>query len=135
MRINEVPGAITVNNLSYFERKKADNSKYTEATAKEKNKSLYKESEYFFHTPSLKPVIETTEIAIDPPPPKDENDNKLGSIMAIGTSVTMSFISVLQGVQALNRIRSKQSTLQAEMLTLVTVLCMLVASVLFPVLA
>ncbi len=134
IRINEIPGAITLNNLSYYEVEKADNSKYTEATAKEKNQSLYKESEYFFHTPSLKPVIEKTVIEIDQPPEKETQDNKIGALMSIGTSVTMSFISVLQGVQAVGRISRGESTFKSELPTIITVIAILIASVLFPVL-
>ncbi len=135
IRINEIPGAITLNNLSYYEREKADNSKYTEATAKEKNQSLYKESEYFFHTPSIKPALEKKVIDIDPPPPKETDDNRISALMAIGTSVTMSFISILQGVQALGRITRGESTVKGELITIVSVISILLAAVLFPILA
>ena len=134
IRINEIPGTLTINRLSYFEKEKADNSRFTPATAKEKNQNLYKESEYFFHTPSLKPVIENKEIAIEPPPPKETDDNRISSVMAIGTSITMSFISLLQGVQAIQRISRHEATWRDELATLVTVGAMVLASVAFPIL-
>ena len=134
IRINEIPGTLTINRLSHFEKERKDNSRYTEVTAKEKNQNLYKESELFFHTPSLKPVVEETEIAIEPPPPKESDDNRISSVMSIGTSITMSFISLLQGVQAIQRISRNESTWSSELGTLITVGAMLLASVAFPIL-
>ncbi len=134
IRINEIPGTVTINRLSPYAKERKDNSRYTEVTAKEKNQNLYKESEMFFHTPSLKPVIEDTELAIDPPPQKETDDNRISSVMAIGTSITMSFISVLQGVQAIQRISRHETTFSAELGTLITVGAMLIASVAFPIL-
>ena len=115
---------INVNGLKEFNIIREDNSNYGDITGKEKNVSLYKENELFFHTPNLKMVSEHTIINLESPP-NQENKNQMPTILAMGTFITFAVTSVSSLVTALIR---------RDIVSVITSIAMLCGSIIFPIL-
>lgn len=133
LRMNSTTNLAGINNLFAISLERQDNSKYTKTTAKERKSNLYKENEYFFHTPNLKPIIEKVEIEIESPPTK-ERDSQLPLILTVGASAVMSLSSLAACTFSLINIKKGASTLEDEAMTLILGGSLLLGSILFPVL-
>lgn len=133
VRINTIKDLITINGLAETNLPKEDNSMYTKITAKEKKSSLYKENEYFFHTPNLKPVIEKVVIEIENPPLK-ERDMQLPLFLSIGASAVFSISSLATCIFSYVSIVQGKSTWNDEAMNFVIGFSLLIGSLLFPIL-
>mgnify|MGYP004505174037 FL=1 len=133
VRINTIKDLITINGLAETDLPKEDNSMYTKITAKEKKSSLYKENEYFFHTPNLKPVIEKVVIEIENPPLK-ERDMQLPLFLSIGASAVFSISSLATCIFSYVSIVQGKSTWNDEAMNFVIGFSLLIGSLLFPIL-
>ncbi len=133
IRINNIPSLVKVNSLQIYRLSRNTNSKFTDLTSKEKNTNLYKENEYFFHTPSLRPSVENEQISLIDPPEKVENA-KTPAFLTIGSSVVMSIVSMITGVTSLFKLASGTSTLEQELLSIVTCVSLAVGTIVFPIL-
>ena len=132
IRINEISNKVKINSLSSYNLRKDDNTKYTPITSKQKNINLYKENEYFFHTPSLKPVIEKEVIELEQPP-KKELGTQTPFLITAGASLIMGIASLVTGLVSIVNIVSGKSTIFNELVSLVMCVAMLVGTVVFPI--
>lgn len=131
-RIQKKEGKIKINQLIPISLQREDNHNYEKVTNKEKKALLYKENEYFFHTPSLKPILETAEIEIENPPAK-ERDRQLPLILTVGSSLVMALVSLATCAFSFISIKNGTSTWQAESLSIIIGISLFIGSVLFPV--
>lgn len=93
--INNPRNSVSVNGLKiYDEQNLKPNNKYDPVTDEDKITILYREDEYFYHTPRLKEIIEEKEVSIDAPPSPFEKED-LPFWLSIGTTLTMGASSFI----------------------------------------
>lgn len=97
IEINNPNNLIQVQGLmAYSKLENEKNNTYQKSKSEEKNVELYKEKDYFYHTPRLKEEIIEEEILIDAPPaPQVKDDAPL--ILTIGSTITMAASSLMMG--------------------------------------
>jgi len=98
------------------------------------NIELYKEEDYFTHTPRLRTEIEKEKINIDPPPsPIQLNDTPL--IFQIATMFTTGMMSFMNGFLAISGLMSGTRTLASALPSLIMCVTMLIGTMLIPTLS
>ena len=112
----------------------ASNSQYENLTDDERNVQLYKESDYFYHIPRLREVIEEKEVSIDAPPSSEKKD-EAPLILTIGSTITMSASSLMMGWNVGYGLLATNRTIWAVIPQIVMCLSMLVGSLIIPRLA
>ena len=133
IRINDIDNLVMINGLGQTTLHNEDNSSYTKVTMREKKINLYKENEYFFHTPNLKPVIEEVIIEIENPPLKDK-DMQLPLFLSIGASAVFSISSLATCLFSYISIVQGKSTWDEEAMNFIIGISLLIGSLLFPIL-
>ena len=89
--VNNPGGGVKVQGLNlYSEQVVSDNTKYSPVTEEESCIDLYKEDDYFSHTPRLRTVFEDETIVIDAPPGNQAPEEDMPFLLTIGTSLTMA---------------------------------------------
>ena len=89
--VNNPGGGVKVQGLNpYSEQVVSDNTKYSPVTEEESCIDLYKEDDYFSHTPRLRTVFEDEIIVIDAPPGNQALEEDMPFLLTIGTSLTMA---------------------------------------------
>ena len=109
-----------------------DNSIYDNISDDDKSLDLYKEDEYFFHSPRLKSVVEQKEVEIDSPTPCETRD-EIPFILQIGSSLTMLAFSGVTFYDAYNTYQ-ETGEISSVITQLVMAIAMLVGSLVFPIL-
>ncbi len=133
IRVSNIAEKTQINGLIPYTREKEDNTKVEEISNKDKYTGLYKESDYFFHRPNIKPAIEPVEVSIDIPPQKEKGD-QTPMILSMGASVVMCISSMSTGLVSIYNILTKKSTFTEEISNVIMCIGMLIATLLIPVL-
>ena len=93
--INNPNNLIRVAGLkAYNDTNQFDNTKYDKVSEEDKSVTLYKEDDYFFHTPRIQEIVENEVIKIQAPPPSEDKD-EMPWLLTIGSSVTMSASAIM----------------------------------------
>ena len=108
-----------------------DNTNYQEVSEEDKNVDLYSEDDYFFHTPTIKEVLEEQEIHIDTPP-ANQNEKSNSALMTIGMSITMVSSTIMMGYNVFNQIFSGTSTIKQALPQIIMLVAMLIGTLLIP---
>ena len=131
IRVNNPVNKILVRGLSSYTDNVADNTKYTPVSDDEANKPLYKDEEYFFHTPRLITTLENEDIEIDSPP-SSENTEELPFLLSIGTSVTMVASSLMTGYTIFAGLANGTKTIVDSIPQIIMCVTMVLGSLLIP---
>ena len=108
-----------------------DNTNYQEVSEEDKNVDLYSEDDYFFHTPTIKEVLEEQEIKIDTPP--DNQNEKTGSVlMTVGMSITMLSTTFMMGYSTFTQIMKKDTAISEVIPQIVMLVAMVIGTLLIP---
>ena len=93
--VNNPGSGVRVQGLNlYSESEVIDNTKYSPVTEEESGIDLYKDDDYFSHTPRLRTVFEGETIEIDAPPGNQDSAEELPFLLSIGSSLTMVASSI-----------------------------------------
>ena len=98
----------------------------------DENIELYNEDEYFANSPRIVDKIVPEECVIDKPPNKQEKSDSTQLILTLGTSLSMSIVSIITLINAIDRITEDMST-KKIMLTVATPIAMLISMLLLPI--
>lgn len=108
IEVNNPSNLVTTSGMTEISRKSPDgkdNTAYTDVTEEERNVALYREDEYFYHTPRLRQIIEPETIQIDSPPGNQDKDNSpfwltMGMSLVMGASSFMMAWNVYRGLSS-----------------------------------
>lgn len=93
--INNPSGGVRVQGLNpYTEQVITDNTKYSPVSEEENSIDLYKDDDYFSHTPRLRTIFEGETVEIDAPPGNQDSAEELPFLLSIGSSLTMVASSI-----------------------------------------
>ena len=96
-----------------------------------KNEDLYQDEDYFLKSPRMRKTIETFNMSIDSPPPKN-NIQETPLIMTLGPMLTMGASSLITLTNTLEAISSKEKTLKQSIPSLVITISMILAMFVWP---
>ena len=99
----------------------------------EENIELYKDEDYFLRAPRFKTVVEKETMVIDPPPGKVVLE-EIPAIFLIGSSLTVSSMSIMTIFTTLDSVFSKTRTLKSALPSLIGGVVMLLSMLLWPML-
>lgn len=133
-KINNLNQQVNVQLEEYkqFEMLGSENQ-YTPVKETEKQITLYKDDQVFFHTPRLKETSEEHIIKIVPPPPKIEDDGP-PAILTLGATVMMGLSSSITGIIAIFNLATRRTTLLNSITEISVCLFMIIGTVCFPIL-
>ena len=132
IKINNPKQCVAVSGIgAYEELDVTDNTQYKPVTDEEANVDLYDEDDYFYHMPRLVPTIEPVEFEIDSPPAGDTTE-ELPFLLTIGSSITMAASTIMMGFSLFSGISSGQRTWLQALPQMVTMGCMIIASLIMP---
>ena len=94
---------------------------------------LYKEEDYFLRAPRFKTSIEKETLVIDPPPGKVDL-NEMPAIFMIGSSMTMSVMSLMTIYTTLDSVFAGTRTMKSALPSLVGGAVMLTSMIMWPML-
>ena len=98
-----------------------------------KDVDLYQKNDYFYKSPRIRRIIETKTIKFSAPP-KDGNNQEMPMALVVGPMLTMGAISVITIMNTMEKVASKQTTLDDAMPQLLTSGIMLVSMLVWPLL-
>lgn len=132
LRINNPLNTVSVNGLQeYSDLSMVDNSNYEKVNSEELDIDLYKDEEYFYHTPRIKNFIIKEHIVInDPPTP--EKDNSLPFLLSMGSSLTMAASSLISSYTVIYSLKTGEAQMSSAIPSLLMCGMMLIGSVLMP---
>ncbi|MCI5836099.1 MAG: type VII secretion protein EssC [Firmicutes bacterium] len=99
----------------------------------EENIELYKEEDYFLRAPRFKTSIEKQTMVIDPPPGKIAQE-EMPAIFVIGSSLTVSSMSIMTIFTTLDSVMSGSRTMKSALPSLIGGVVMLLSMLLWPML-
>ena len=94
---------------------------------------LYKNSDYFVKIPRISNIIEETNIKIDEPP-KKQDDNSQPMWLMLGSSMTMGIMMLISTMVSINQSKNNQDSRVSTYLAIGFAVIMLLSMVLFPIL-
>lgn len=112
-----------------------DNRAVAPVEEDKKNIDLYKEDDYFSHTPRIYEVNEPQEVNIDAPPANQNSGEDLPFLLSIGSSLTMVSSSFVTGYNVYYNISSGNKTLLDSLPSILMIVAMIIGSILIPKLA
>ena len=115
----------------YIEPTVMDNTNFDLVNEEDKSVDLYKESDYFYHTPRIQEIVEETEIEIEAPP-QSEVKEELPWLLSIGSSVTMAASSLMMGWNVGSGLISGNRTILDVLPQIVMCLAMIFGSLIMP---
>lgn len=98
----------------------------------DENIELYGEEEYFANSPRIIDKIVPEECVIDKPPNKQEKSDSTQIILTLGTSLSMSIVSIITLINAIDKITEDMPT-KKIILTIATPVAMLISMLLLPI--
>lgn len=120
--------------LSIFGNKGTINNKeYTEVNETESNIDLYREDEYFSHTPRIRSILETEDISIEAPPSKESKENDMPFLLSIGSSFSMLGMSMMNAYSVVTNIQQGEK-IETQIPAIVTLVTMIFGSMFIPML-
>lgn len=97
--------------LSQYNEIIVNNSEYTPVNEDDQNTDLYKEEDYFYHTPRIVQQLEQVEFTIDSPPsPTAQEDMPLW--ITLGSSITMLASSSMMVLNIINSVSSNYTIMR-----------------------
>ena len=131
LKINNPRNLITVVGLTNYNELINNEVKIQDVSEAEKNKDLYKESDYFYHTPRIKEVITEKEIAIDAPPENQKREN-LPLVFRIGSSLTMVGSSMIMIYTITSNLSKGTYSIMSQLPQMFMCVSMIIASLVLP---
>jgi len=108
-------------NLTYDQKASSDLAEF----------ELYKDTDYFHHTPRLRTRIEREVVNIDDPPGK-ESMSEMPWFLTVGPMLMMAMTSIMSGATAIMGLINGTVTFQAAFPSLLMCFTMMAGSLLFP---
>ena len=130
IEINNPNNQVGVNSMFAYSDSD-DNTNYQEVSEEDKNVDLYSEDDYFFHTPTIKEVLEEQEINIDTPP-GNQNDKNGSMLMTVGMSITMVSSTFMMGYTTISGILSGEMETKDAIPQIIMLVCMIIGTLLIP---
>lgn len=131
IKINNPNNIVLVKGLSVFQPLVSNKEEIKPVPDEELNKSLYKEDEYFYHTPRLRSIVIEEKVQIDPPPQMGNEDNT-PAILTIGSSITMAASSLMTGYTVVYGLASGTKTLIASIPQIVICFALIFGCIIIP---
>lgn len=134
IEVNNPSNLVTVSGITEISRKNPDgkdNNAFSDVTEEEKNVALYREDEYFYHTPRLRQVIDSEIVKIDSPPGNQEKE-MMPFWLTIGTSLVMFAGSFMMIWTVYRGLSSGEKTILDVLPQIFMVVAMLVGSLIMP---
>ena len=128
-KINNPLNSVVINGLnSYNSPDYGLNTAYLETNSFEKDLIS---TDYFFHTPTLRPVLEKEEVKIDAPP-ESQIHEELPFLLTIGSSLTMASSSFISGFSIYTNLTSNDKTVMECLPQIVMCCSMIIGSLIMP---
>ncbi len=132
LKVNNPLNKVTLKNvLAQYNLPTRDNTKYQKPTISEQNVNLYNDSDYFFHTPYLKNILEMESVEIDAPP-NPINTEDVPFLLSFGSSLTMIAYSVINAYNITDGLISGEKSLVESIPGILICTAMLIGSVVVP---
>lgn len=132
IKVNNPNNIIIVNGLSVFQSLSINNKEEIKPVSDDElSKNLYREDQYFYHTPRLRSVVIEEKVQIDPPPDAGNEDNT-PAILTIGSSITMAASSLMTGYTVIYGLASGSKTLIASIPQIIICLALIFGCVIVP---
>ncbi len=129
LKINNPKKSIGVSGMQVYQSPaNYDNTKFDAIPPESTNVSQYQDDDYFQPLPRLTTGIKEQKIIIDPPP-ENQQHKELPLYLTIGTSLTMSMMSIIMLVNAFTNGNSSTISMVTSVLMAIT---MLASSLIFP---
>ena len=129
-KINNPFNQVSISGLNnYIKPNYGLNTEYIETQST--NDEYINEKEYFFHTPSLKPVLEKETVKIDSPPQSFEQE-ELPFMLTIGSSLTMASSSFISGFSVYTNLTSNGKTVYECLPQIIMCASLIVGSLIMP---
>lgn len=128
--INNARNAVTVSPES-FDSKVIEQQSVTYDKNISDDTPLYSKLDYFFKAPRFKSVIEVATLKIDPPPPKNENEQN-PMILQIGPRLTMMVTTMYSLVSTLTSFANGETSVERIVPLILTTIAMLLTTFLWP---
>lgn len=133
IRINNPNNQVMVNGMqTYSDLTNMDNTAYDKTDGTESEIELYKDDEYFYHTPRIRNFLSLEKVEIDGPPAMENNMN-LPFMLAMGGSFTMGCTSLITVYTTLREVQTGNETMERAWPQLAICFIMLIGSVMLPV--
>ncbi len=129
-RINNPFNSVIINGLNnYISPDYGVNTNFVEYKAN--SNDFINEREYFFHTPTLRPVLEKENVKIDAPPQSPLQED-LPFLLSLGSSLTMASSSFITGFSVYNSLTAGEKTLYQCLPQIIMFFSMIVGSLFMP---
>lgn len=115
----------------YAESEDYNNTIYSDVKDEEAYIDLYKEEDYFYHTPKLENMLVEENIKIDAPPQKEKIED-LPAILSMGSSITMGASSLMMGYTVVQGLTTGTKTLTDSLPSIIMCFSMIVGSLILP---
>lgn len=132
LKINNPKSSVSVKDLTaYNTNDNVNNSTYEQVDEEESSINLYKDDDYFFHTPRMREKVEHLNLEIDAPPNKDDQPD-IPFLLSIGTSLTMLASSFVTGYSVFDSLSTGKKTLMGVLPQIIMCLAMIIGSLVIP---
>ena len=132
VKVNNPNNIVTINQsyMNLVTLDNVDNTNYKPVTEEQAAIQLYKQEEYFFHTPDLKEFVQEEKVKIDAPPSPVQNEDQ-GFLVTFGASFSMVSSAIVSCINLINNIQNKANpiTIFSSSIMLVS---MILGSLLMP---
>lgn len=122
---------IMFNSLKLNKRLIKENEKKDYSNLVDKDIKVFSSNDFYQRPPRFKRKIENKVFNIDSPTQK-ENDEETPLIFTVAPMMTMGMMSLVTGVNSLNKVLNGDSTFKDEMGSLIMCICMLLSMIVFP---
>ena len=128
-KINNPFNSIVVNGLNnYSAPSYGRNTDYIETNSYDGESNV---NDYFFHTPTLKPVLEQETVKIDPPPDSPIQE-ELPFLLTIGSSLTMASSSFITGFSVYTNLTTNGKSVMECLPQIIMCCSMVIGSLIMP---
>lgn len=134
IEINNPSNLVTISGITQISKKSLDgkdNTAFTNVTEEERNVSLYRDDEYFYHIPRLRQVVEQEKVQIDSPP-RNQKQESLPFWLTIGTSLVMCASSFSMTWSIFSGLSSGKNKITNYIPQIVMVIAMIVGTLIMP---
>ena len=131
IKVNNPNGQVHIAKLGKYLNTELKTSTYEPVHIDLSEIELYKPTDYFYHTPRLKNVLEEEIIKIDVPPASEQNE-QLPLMLSLGSSITMGASSLMMGYTIISSVQSGKKTVADSLTQIITCASMIVGSLIMP---
>ena len=131
LTINNPRNTVSIVGLNMYVDKNALSNNYDPVTDEDKVIELYKEDEYFYHTPRLREIQEEESVSIDSPP-GSFIEEELPFWLSLGSSITMLASTFMMGYNVFIGLSSGSKTIMNVLPQIIMCGAMIIGSLILP---